>query len=124
MARQIVSREGGSDNLLSTSVVVAVLGVSPRTLSRWQAEGRLRPVGRRRDGQRLWAASEVWQLRAEMEAEKPRVTFSSRAKPERAGARGCPTEGRRTLRKGAVLRAGSLLRAGAYQVTGSPRKRQ
>ena len=124
MTRHILQELDTLEKLLPTSAAVAILGVSARTLTRWQSTGRLRSVGRRCDGQRLWAASDIWRLRAEMESQKPRVTFNSRVKPERAGARGCPTEGRRTLRKGAVLRAGSLLRAGAYQVTGSPRKRQ
>jgi len=89
MTRHMLQPPGDSDKILPTSDAVAILGVSPRTLSRWQAAGRIRMVGRRRDGQRLWAASEVWRLRAEMEAQKPRVTFNPRVNPERAGARGC-----------------------------------
>ncbi len=53
----------GGDRLIRVGEAAEVLGVSPETLRRWEASGRIRPH-RSRGGQRLLALADVLKLAA------------------------------------------------------------
>lgn len=70
-AQEVMADRQRHDELLTTSEVAELFGVTPRTVTRWAEEGRLTPM-RTLGGHRRYPRSQVKELLAERDEEEER----------------------------------------------------